>query len=823
MIDFESAPSSSGSGASGPPRAKPLARQWDAETVEAFLKGLNAKQREAAEATDGPLIVLAGAGSGKTKMLTSRIAYLISGKNVPAHQILAVTFTNKAAAEMRERVEKSLNIAAGSFQAPPVWHGGPWIGAPEIGTFHSVCMRLIRREMDRTGFTKPFVIYDDADQLSLIKGSFEKISLDDKAVNPKSIQGAINRLKCDAVEPQDLEPSSHNLFEKHLKRVYEQYQKDLFANNALDFGEIITLAYRILRDHEDVREKYQKRWQYLHVDEYQDTNRAQYLLLSQLAGKRTGGHQNICVVGDEDQSIYKWRGADIRNILDFEQDYPGARVVKLEQNYRSTQTIIKAASHVIANNQQRKDKTLWTDNEEGAKLVRAQLADERAEAEMVVGEIKRIASEDERAFKEFSIFYRTNAQSRQFEDVLRREKIPYQIVGGLRFYDRKEIKDVLAYLKVILNPTDSINLKRIINVPARGIGKTTLDKLETLHHSESDSLLGSSYWDVLKSVAHDTSGKTVSAGTSKKLLGFVQLIERLVVEQPKLMLSELYHLILDETGYARELRIEGTEEALARIENLEEFDNLLKEFEEDQFVSGASWSEEERAARKAALLPVFIEQSSLVSEGDKADPHASTVKLMTLHSSKGLEFPVVFLVGMEEGLFPSVRPWEETPDEDIEEERRLCYVGITRAREKLVMSHVVLRRFWGNTTYQDPSRFFAEIPDELIEFRDYSTSSRSPQFRANVARDYGFGAANAPGVPKPSGVHLDHSFSQESSSGIFGGGASVVGRKIRHPEYGRGTVIATDGSGDQQKITIDFKGSFGQRKFLLRYVASFFE
>jgi DNA helicase-2/ATP-dependent DNA helicase PcrA len=836
MIDFESAPSSSSSGSSGSSRSfgeprpviTPRTLDWDQAAIDAFLKGLNEKQREAVQATDGPLIVLAGAGSGKTKMLTSRIAYLISAKKVSAHQILAVTFTNKAAAEMRERVERTLNLAAGAFQAPPVWHGGPWIGAPEIGTFHSVCMRLIRREMDRTGFTKPFVIYDDSDQLSLIKGCFEKLSLDDKAVNPKSIQGAINRLKCDAVEPQELEPATHNLFEKHLKRVYEQYQKDLYANNALDFGEIITLAYRILRDHADVREKYQKRWQYLHVDEYQDTNRAQYLLLSMLGSVRHGGHQNICVVGDEDQSIYKWRGADIRNILDFEQDYPGARVVKLEQNYRSTQTIIKAAAAVIANNSQRRDKTLWTDNEEGLRLVRSQLADERAEAEMVIGEIKKIASEDERAFKEFSIFYRTNAQSRQFEDVFRREKIPYQIVGGLRFYDRKEIKDVLAYLKVVLNPTDSVNLKRIINVPARGIGKTTLDKLEAYHHAESETPQGSSYWDVLRAVAADSSGKIVSAGTAKKIASFVAVVDRLIAEQPKLMLSELYHLLLDETGYARELRVEGTEESLARIENLEEFDNLLKEFEEDQFVNGASWSEEERDARKTTLLPIFLEQSSLVSEGEKADPNVSTVKLMTLHSSKGLEFPVVFLVGMEEGLFPSIRPWEETPDEDIEEERRLCYVGITRARERLFMSHVVLRRFWGNTTYQDPSRFFAEIPDALIEFRDYSQSSRqggtsrTGTFRAEIERDFGFGKAKAPGAPTPGaggggGIRLDHSESQ------LEGSDSVVGRRLKHPEYGRGTIIASDGSGDQQKVTIDFKGAFGQRKFLLRYVVGFIE
>jgi DNA helicase-2/ATP-dependent DNA helicase PcrA len=745
-----------------------------------FLSSLNNRQLEAVMHTEGPLIVLAGAGSGKTKMLTSRIAYLVQERNVSAHQILAVTFTNKAAGEMRERVERVLSTERSAI-----------LLTPEIGTFHSICVRILRRELIHTPFTKPFVIYDDSDQLSLIKSVLNKLDIDEKAFNPKAIQAGINRAKCDAVEPHELNPAPHNIFEKQLKRVYEQYQKDLFANNALDFGEIICMTYRLLRDQIEVRDKYQKRFRYIHVDEYQDTNRSQYLLLSMLAGASSGGHQNICVVGDEDQSIYKWRGADIRNILDFESDYPGAHVVKLEQNYRSTKTILAAAGSVIRNNRSRKDKTLWTENEEGVSVIRAQLADERAEAEMVVSEIKRMGEHLNRAYHDFAIFYRTNAQSRQFEDVLRREKIPYQVVGGLRFYDRKEIKDILSYFKAILNPSDSISLKRIINVPGRGIGKTTLEKLDQYHAVQTTPL---SYWEVLERASVDS--KMTSAGTAKKIGNFVQLMRRLFQEQPQLLVSELYHLILDETGYVRDLREEGTEESLARIENLEEFDTILQEFEEEQL---EKLTEEEQQKKKAELLALFIEQSSLASEADQKNENTSSVKLMTLHSSKGLEFPVVFLVGMEEGLFPSIKPWEETPEEDIEEERRLCYVGMTRAREVLYLMNVVIRRIWGNVSYQEPSRFFAEVPEEHLEMRDLSFGSRATEYRTGSSRQFGYTSATTTSK-------LNDEW---------------IGKQMIHPEYGKGTVVASEGSGTDQKITIQFLGQ-SQRKFLLRYVASYF-
>jgi DNA helicase-2/ATP-dependent DNA helicase PcrA len=802
VIDFESAPSSGGAPAVPTGRFPPAVPRT--RELPAYIHALNDRQREAALITDGPLIVLAGAGSGKTKMLTSRIAYLIDVCRVPAWQILAVTFTNKAAAEMRERVEKAL-------------HGSDALGAPEIGTFHSVCVRILRREQVHTPFTKPFVIYDDSDQLSLVKATVAKLGIDEKSFSPKALQSGINRVKCDGLEPRDIDPKPHDIFERQLKRVYEQYQKDLFANNALDFGEILCMVYRIFRDHPDVRAKYQHRFRYIHIDEYQDTNRAQYLLMAMLTQEKYGGHGNICVVGDEDQSIYKWRGADIRNILDFEHDFPGTRVVKLEQNYRSTQTIIKAAGQVIRNNRERKDKTLWTDNDVGTPVVRVQLPDERAEAEMTVAEIKRIAEEEGRTFDQFAIFYRTHAQSRQYEDVLRREKIPYNIVGGLRFYDRKEIKDVLSYFKVVLNPADSISLKRIINSPARGIGKTTIDKLEELAlERERDALDDRSLWAATVQAASD--GTTVGAGTARKLQGFVKLMQRLMQDQPKLMLSELYHLILDETGYVRELRQENTEESMARIENLEEFDTILQEFEEEAF---EKLSAEDREARKPQLLEQFIEQSSLASEADSGDLGVSAVKMMSLHSSKGLEFPVVFLGGMEEGLFPSVKAWEEVSDEDVEEERRLCYVGMTRARERLYCSHVMVRRIWGNVSYQEPARFFQEMPGDAIEFRDLARGAGAGQFRTGSSKHYGLPRRDAGGYRSAS-AYDDFSQLPEGGDDDREGRETLVGMYVNHPEYGRGTILQAEGSGQDQKVTIEFKGR-DRRKFVFRYVRQYLE
>jgi len=784
-------------------------REFQPGQEPSYLSSLNAMQRQAVLTTEGPLMVLAGAGSGKTKMLTSRIAYLIEACGVAPHNILAVTFTNKAAGEMQERVGRHLAQSGA-------------LGNPEIGTFHSVCVRILRKEMIKTPFKKPFVIYDDSDQLALIKDVMGKLSIDEKKFNPKTIRASIDAAKCQALEPHEIDAEPHDLFQRQFKRVYEQYQKDLFASNALDFSEILCMTYRIFRDHQEVRAKYQNRFRFIHVDEYQDTNRAQYLLLSMLAKPEFGGHQNICVVGDEDQSIYKWRGADIRNILDFEQDYPGAAVVKLEQNYRSTQTIIQAASQVIRNNRERKDKTLWTDNERGLPIVRAELADERVEAEMVISEIKRLAANQGRAYNDFAIFYRTHAQSRQFEDALRREKIPYKIVGGLRFYDRKEIKDILCYFRAVMNPGDSISLKRIINSPARGIGKTTLDRVEALQ-LEMEQTTGqvASFWDALNRAANEPA--LTSAAVSRKLRAFVEMMERWMKDQSGLLLSELYHRVLDDIGYVRGLREEATEESLARIENLEEFDSLLQEFEEDLFERVPL---EQREGMKAELLPLFIEQSSLASDQDRNAFDGAAVSMMSLHSSKGLEFPVVFLVGMEEGLFPSLRPWEDSEEQEIEEERRLCYVGMTRAREILYMSHVAVRRLWGNVSYQEPARFFQEFSDDLVEKKQFGSGAGSSggYYRSGSSRSLGYGSSSSSSSSSYSSSSSAPSTGWGSTASALAGSAQsqLVGQKVLHPDYGRGTIVLAEGSGDQTKVVVEFTGR-EKRKFLYRFIQNYLD
>ena len=670
-----------------------------------FLNALNDPQREAVLQTDGPLLVLAGAGSGKTKMLTSRISYLISHLGVRPWQILAVTFTNKAAGEMRERVYTIL--AKQGIQRHEVQ------GPLDIGTFHAICARILRREADRLPFTQPFVIFDDSDQLSLIKSIVKNMGLDDKIYPPKSFQYAINRLKCDALEPDSPLAKMGRSIDRKLPEVWAAYTKAMIENNALDFGEMIVATYRLLRDNPDVLRKYQARYRYIHVDEYQDTNRAQYLLLSLLASPVHGGHGNICVVGDEDQSIYGWRGADIRNILDFEREYPGAHVVKLEQNYRSTRVIVEAASALIANNTQRKNKTLFSEQEVGDSIVRLQCPDDRFEAEVIVKEIKRLTAEHpELALNEFAVFYRTHAQSRLVEEFLRQAKLPYKVVGGLRFFDRKEIKDVMAYLRLVYNHSDSISFKRIINVPARGIGKTTLDKLEAAWGQQG------SLWEFF---SREIQGPGLFTGkTLKKLQEFKRMVEGWIEDQPKMLVSELYHRILDDTRYVEELKAEGSDESLERIDNLEEFNSVIVEFEEREF---EGLGEKDQELRKPLLLGRFLEQTAL-AEAPDTDGVATSVQLMTFHACKGLEFPVVFMLGVEEGLFPSVRGDESSDDaEEIEEERRLCYVGMTRARERLYMSHASFRRVWGDLLYQYPARFFKEIPERFVEIRDYAKAA----------------------------------------------------------------------------------------------------
>lgn len=756
-----------------------------------MLDGLNEQQRLGAETTEGPVLVIAGAGSGKTKMLTSRIVNLMANHNVHGHHILAVTFTNKAAEEMRNRISLALGLDPASMRPNPFYQNSNLDYAipasahftqPMIGTFHSVCSRILRREIDRTPFTKQFVIYDDSDQLTLVKDCFSKLGINDKSFSPKSFQWAINTAKCNAQEPQDMQADSFDYFTKNMVKVYALYQQELFKNNALDFGEMITLTYRLLRDNKDLLEKYQNLYRYIHVDEYQDTNRAQYLLVNLLASK----HQNICVVGDEDQSIYSWRGADIKNILDFEKDYPDAKVIKLEQNYRSTQTIIKASSNLISFNSARKPKTLWTDNEKGTLIKRFQVSDERAEAELIAGSIKHACESQGFAFTDIALFYRTNAQSRIFEDIFRRERIPYLIVGGLRFYDRKEIKDVMAYFRVLVNPEDSVSFRRIINVPARGIGKTTVDRVEELGFRD-----GLTFEQAIKNAI---AGDEFTAAPKKKLAEFLMLLGDLRKLMTEKSLEEFYHELMDRTGYVNELKTEGTEESLARIENLQELNSILQEFGHSELMCDQT-------------LPVFLENVALVGEKASEESVTGSVSMMTLHTSKGLEFPLVFMVGMEEGLFPSIREDDATSEEvELEEERRLCYVGMTRAEKELVMTHAVCRRIYGNIIYNEPARFFNEIPAELMEYKDLARFNRYSSLQSdNEENTMWSEPVRSQRLPGTNGFSL-------------GSSNSPVGKRVRHQIYGEGVIKGFEGNPTSQdsKVTIEFAGRM-TKKFILKF------
>lgn len=798
-----------------------------------YLDGLNERQRAGVNATHGPVLVIAGAGSGKTKMLTARIVHLMSEHNVSPHNILAVTFTNKAAGEMRERVSRALGLHPDALTPPPPYLSGSFsLSQPTIGTFHSICTRILRREIERTPFKQQFVIYDDSDQLSLVKDCFTQLNISEKTFSPKSFQHGINSAKCSAFEPHEIEQSEFNLYAKKLSQVYELYQKELFKSNAVDFGEIITMTYRLLRDNADLLKKYQELYKFIHVDEYQDTNRAQYLLVKLLAS----GHRNICVVGDEDQSIYKWRGADIRNILDFEKDYPEAQTIKLEQNYRSTQTIINASSQVIANNTSRKAKTLWTDNEVGDRISRYQLSDDRAEAELVVERMKQECATNGFAFSDTAIFYRTNAQSRILEDVLRRERIPYKIVGGLKFYDRKEIKDVIAYFRILTNGNDSVSFKRIINVPQRSIGKTSVDKVD-----EYAMKNGVTFEQALHDVAEH---EIVGGAAKRKIAEFLTLLGDLRAALKSKTLSEFYHELIDRTRYVEELRVENTEESLSRIENLQEFDSTLVEFETAQAQAGQDFAERELQSiesdpKAEVLLPLFLENVTLVGEQEQREQESQSgsVVMMTLHTSKGLEFPLVFMVGNEEGLFPSIRPNEQESEEDIEEERRLCYVGMTRAKRKLYMTHAVSRRVYGNIVYHDPSRFFQEIPNELVEFSDLSRSKMSlggAGFgRQRDGDDYGYEARAAhnsyyyedseesPASIRPQ-AKRDSSWESHVPSTLApakdrgSSNTPKIGLHVRHGVYGTGIVRGVEGSNQDAKVTVEFAGRV-VKKFVLKF------
>ena len=718
-----------------------------------WLDKLNKAQREAVTHVDGPLLVIAGAGSGKTRVLTYRIAYLLSvGRALPS-QILAVTFTNKAANEMKER----LRGVVGPF-ADTLW----------VGTFHATCVQILRRHGDRLGYKNHFVIFDTADQLAAMRECLKELNLDAKNFDPRAVLGAISAAKNELVGWEAYQDRAGDFWERSVGRVYEQYQKKLQANNAMDFDDLLGQTVALFKNHPDVLQAYQERFRYVLVDEYQDTNHAQYVLVNMLCA----AHRNLCVVGDADQSIYRFRGADIRNILDFERDYPDARVVKLEQNYRSTKRIVEAANAVIANNLDRPEKNLFTENPEGEPIMFFRADDERGEAGFIAEEIERLRREEGRTYQDVTILYRTHAQSRTFEEEFIRRGIPYRIVSGVRFYERKEVKDLLAYLRVIANPDSDLALRRIINVPKRGIGDTTIARVDQFAARE-----GLSLFEAMRRI-HEVDDVTPSF--AKKVQGFVELIEAFRAAAPGLSLTGLVDKVLHDSGYLRELEAERSVEAEARIENLREFLSVAKEFE----------------TQVESNLDAFLDHVALVSDADAYDAGAETVTMMTLHSAKGLEFPVVFLVGMEEGVFPHSRAiWE--PGE-LEEERRLCYVGMTRAMQLLYLTCARYRTLYGQTAYNEVSRFVEEVPRPLI--RDVSEArslarlgiagSARPQAAAGRLGGLGASSPGAPAGVKPGGAA--HSF--------------AAGDRVRHAKFGVGTVVSAQKSGGDTILTVAFPG-----------------
>lgn len=710
-----------------------------------LLDGLNPQQKKAVLHTEGPLLILAGAGSGKTRVLTHRIAYLVEEKGISPWNILAITFTNKAAREMKERIEALIGPVAND-----IW----------VGTFHACCVRILRREIERLGFDRSFVIYDDDDQQSVVKSCLEQLNINEKNFPPRSILHEIGRAKDEMIYPEEfrrLYSSDYRL--NKIGMVYELYQKKLKANNALDFDDIIIYAIRILAEYPEVLDYYANKFRYVHVDEYQDTNTAQYRLVSMLAGK----HGNICVVGDDDQMIYGWRGANLRNILDFEKDFRDCTVIKLEQNYRSTKTILDAANHVIRNNKGRKEKRLWTENAEGKPVNRYEALDEHDEAAYIAG-VMRYMRAAGRSYRDMALLYRLNAQSRVFEDVFMKQGIPYKIYGGLKFYARKEIKDVIAWLRVIQNPDDDVSLLRIINVPKRGIGKTTLDRVALTAAERGASMY--------RIISHAEQYPDLGRAT-RNLLEFCVFVEEMRIKAKDEELVEFIELMIDKSGIVRELEREMTEESRTRIENIREFVSVAREFALE--------------GTEKPTLEDFLAHISLVADIDDNEEVGDRVVLMTLHSAKGLEFPIVFIAGMEEGIFPSSRSIGE--EEQIEEERRLCYVGITRAKEEIYLTNARCRMLFGSTSYNKESRFIREIPASL--------TIGSPQHTEEK-----WGSAGSWPGSRSKIVNLDDIKSrirEFNRAGDIGEHSVNVGDRVLHKKFGAGTVRSkTPDNGDFQ-------------------------
>ncbi|THE10483.1 DNA helicase PcrA [Bacillus timonensis] len=728
-----------------------------------LLAGLNEQQQEAVKATDGPLLIMAGAGSGKTRVLTHRIAYLMVEKQVAPWNILAITFTNKAAREMKERVQAILGGAA-----EDIW----------ISTFHSMCVRILRRDIDRLGFNRNFSILDTTDQLSVIKNILKEKNIDPKKFDPRSILGTISSAKNELQTPEEYEKTAGGMYEQIVSDVYKLYQKRLRKNQALDFDDLIMITIQLFKRVPEVLEFYQRKFQYIHVDEYQDTNRAQYILVKLLASR----FKNLCVVGDSDQSIYRWRGADIANILSFEKDYKNAKVILLEQNYRSTQRILKAANQVIQNNMNRKAKNLWTENDEGNKIFYYRADSESGEAQFVAGKIRELVNGGKRSYKDIAILYRTNAQSRVMEEVLLKSNINYQIVGGIKFYDRKEIKDILAYLRVIANPDDDISLTRIINVPKRGIGATSIDKIANYAIAQDLSI-----FQALQEVEQIG----LSAKITNSLREFRDLIHNWDQMQDYLSVTELVENVLEKTGYLEALKTEKTLESQSRIENIEEFLSVTQNFEK---------------ANDDKSLVAFLTDLALVADIDKLEEDENdknnAVVLMTLHSAKGLEFPVVFLMGLEEGVFPHSRSLME--EAEMEEERRLAYVGITRAEEELYISNAQMRTLYGRTSMNPVSRFIAEIPEDLLE--DLG-AQRKQQMRTP------FSSSSSPSR-QPERRVFSKPLAQSTGGDEIGW---KVGDKAEHKKWGIGTVVSVKGEGESKELDIAFPSPTGIKRLLAKF------
>ncbi|MBA5716249.1 DNA helicase PcrA [Bacillus subtilis] len=726
-----------------------------------LLSGLNPVQQEAVKTTDGPLLLMAGAGSGKTRVLTHRIAYLMAEKHVAPWNILAITFTNKAAREMKERVESILGPGADD-----IW----------ISTFHSMCVRILRRDIDRIGINRNFSILDTADQLSVIKGILKERNLDPKKFDPRSILGTISSAKNELTEPEEFSKVAGGYYDQVVSDVYADYQKKLLKNQSLDFDDLIMTTIKLFDRVPEVLEFYQRKFQYIHVDEYQDTNRAQYMLVKQLAER----FQNLCVVGDSDQSIYRWRGADITNILSFEKDYPNASVILLEQNYRSTKRILRAANEVIKNNSNRKPKNLWTENDEGIKISYYRGDNEFGEGQFVAGKIHQLHSTGKRKLSDIAILYRTNAQSRVIEETLLKAGLNYNIVGGTKFYDRKEIKDILAYLRLVSNPDDDISFTRIVNVPKRGVGATSLDKIASYA-----AINGLSFFQAIQQV--DFIG--VSAKAANALDSFRQMIENLTNMQDYLSITELTEEILDKTEYREMLKAEKSIEAQSRLENIDEFLSVTKNFEQK--------SEDK-------TLVAFLTDLALIADIDQLDQKEEesggkdAITLMTLHAAKGLEFPVVFLMGLEEGVFPHSRSLME--EAEMEEERRLAYVGITRAEQELYLTNAKMRTLFGRTNMNPESRFIAEIPDDLLE-----NLNEKKETRATSARKM---------QPRRGPVSRPVSYASKTGGDTLNW---AVGDKAGHKKWGTGTVVSVKGEGEGTELDIAFPSPVGVKRLLAAF------